>query len=59
MATQREAEQALFDAIEKQAKAAGGGSNYATASVALRELAYAWRALVGGTQPGASVVVKD
>lgn len=58
MADQHTSRAALYAAIEK---ATGEVNNYdaTVAAPALRELAYAWRALVGGTQPGASVVVKE
>lgn len=46
-------------AIEKQAKAAEVAGAYTNAAEALHHLAYAWRAVVGGTQPGSSIVKKD
>lgn len=47
---QSEAKEALFKAIEAVAKDA---PNYGTAGgPMIRDAAYAWRALVGGQQPG-------
>lgn len=57
MADQDGARTAIFDSIEDAATSLKK-FNAQAAAPALRDLAYAWRALVGGTQPG-SVVIKD
>lgn len=57
-AAQDEAREAIFKAIEITAKEAQRYTG-ATHSGMVRDAAYAWRALVGGTQPGAVVVKTD
>jgi len=55
MATKDEARDALYDAIVKVAEKA---DNYGgvTGSAMVRDASIAWRALVGGAQPGSVVV---
>jgi hypothetical protein len=58
MADVDSARAALYDAIETAAKELKENMSEYSAAPALRELAWAWRALAGGTQPGTSVVEK-
>ncbi|WP_434315851.1 hypothetical protein [Leifsonia sp. P73] len=58
MATVDSTREALYDAIEDAAKHLKEEVGPSQAAPALRELAWAWRALVGGTQPGVSVIEK-
>jgi len=51
MATQDDAVQALFDAIVKVATKGGNGGTPAAAGM-VRDAAIAYRAVVGGPQPG-------
>ncbi|GAA3736319.1 hypothetical protein GCM10022239_10260 [Leifsonia bigeumensis] len=55
MASQVEAKDALWSAIEKLAKEAER-YNSPAGSVMLRDTAIAYRAVVGGAQPGSMVV---
>lgn len=57
MATQGEAEKALLEAIALIAKRGGEAQNRAGGEM-VRDAAIAYRAVVGGQQPG-SVVVKN
>lgn len=58
MADSTEAREALYDAITKMAKQLEEDGNPYSAAEPLRDLAWGWRALVGGTQPGVSVIEK-
>ena len=53
--TQAEAKEAIFRAVVQLCESA---DNYggATAGAMVRDAAYAWRAAVGGNQPGGTVV---
>jgi len=48
---QADAQEAIFDAVQKIAKAAGGSPGPATAAM-LRDAAIAYRAAAGGAQVG-------
>jgi hypothetical protein len=59
VADEETAGDALYDAIEAVAKELkASGDPYASAP-ALRDLAWAWQALVGAGQPGFSIVLAD
>jgi len=57
MASQQDVEEALFDAIVKVATKGGNLGSTAGASM-VRDAAIAYRAYMGGPQPG-SVVIKN
>lgn len=59
MADEETAGDALYDAIEAAAKALKASGNPYASAPALLDLARAWQALVGGGQPGLSIVLAD
>ena len=58
MASQQQAKDAIFTSIESTAKNLLTEYSSREAAPGLRDLAYAWRALAGGSQPGSVSVEK-
>lgn len=56
MATNETARAALYETIETLAKELSEDKNAYSGASAVRDLAIAWRAVVGGQQPGSIVV---
>lgn len=58
MASVDDAREALYAAIKEAADDLRKDANAYSSAGALRDLAWAWRAVTGGPQPGVSVIEK-